>query len=1309
MAYESQNVAGGSSYDGPSDTPQASDHKDEFPEAEQAYENQDDEITERKLHKMRARLARIQSRSHLSRGSETKPHYDEEEISRLLLGLVGTTSFEYDLDDYVYDDAEASLDPFHSRELSLLKLQDLFQLLCEQAKDPTSWVDPRRLPSMFRFALRRPLMPERELHLHMILVGIDPSLGFLESDRHTPETPHRQGRQILKGIVFSQEERCHVSRRYERLPKGLSLLTDPIEDIDENNSADDEPTLQDEMVAELWMIFNGVEDHKIRLEDAPMKYRNILSDFDCNDEELAAWLEDFEIPSHHIKHGSDQAELSTRPVSPSFAGGSLRLERIARLVRLHRSKDIELEDFLSLIRGLMAASTLNEDMIMGYVRDSSLDAEAVADFLLIESKSTSSSANGSAIAAQEESCGSPHDTSKPDKSTLGDPIESDLREVFAAIHRAVVYSRIPFDHALSRFRGLLGDPDMSNAVLSKNLVAYGIPPDLFFGGENLGQTPPNLDGAFEEVQSTGIKKPRIILKLPAKPSSPTSPGDNNPTPATSRSGSTQSDTANHVVTQKAMPKTPHKDGNETTSRFQAATTPGAIFQSSPGNSGVVASPTGTSPDELPSQTTPAKQQPEQHRKAGSCPTVWTTPSTQGHSTGLEKSVNVQDLEPTSTLPTDAAGPRHEPEVTAFAASVEHPAFVQPLPRHRPDKSRQETRAKSESSRTRAGTPVPPRSMPLSVLRQRRQESMGIAWKQYTSCLAGNPSEVFYESPRLSISPEKGTSVDLFGLRMATKDARDMAKAMSLPPDFAEKRIRSTTARRVSAQKFEKVSSCVTLPSPKRKSSSSATPEAGRRKMRKREAEQEASESDLFAAEGQDHDDFIRSRFTPEILHMSGIACGWCLEAKCLCGKNKGDVKPAKNDRASAETAIESIERVEATSQDDCPTAKGGKASLEATADQRPSDRGEDIIPPPTPRPTSRELGPLPAAVRHTLADDVRLMSPASRASSASPEPRGLGLAHPLGLGEAAASRGLIPPTPRCTFSSIRSPLRESFMQPDSEDTAVGDRVLPSLSQWLSPSGESALVESPTQTRGIDSAVPDELMPPLSRCSFSSCRPALCESSDQAKSEYTALADQIMPSISQYPPRSPESALVESPTQTKGIDTAVPDELMPPVSPCPPRAPRPRPRELPSKVLGNSPPKDESHTEQAGSGSLHRRRASRRVSSISGTPLDPADELKAQRRQHKLFERRRKRRGETSYAQTLDLVLEEGRQEHKSYFVVMAELRRKRIQTNLKAREYRFFQTSNGLSGPSGQTVALSKLFDKYRGSRTPFKLLLLLH
>lgn len=1347
---------GGQKHDGPGKNPQATRRKNNTPEADQDWEDHEDNTREDRLHKERARLERGLSPNRLSCGMEAMLD-NEEESSRMLLNLDDTGPFQYDLSEYMHDDPELSLDPLHSRELSMAEMENLFVALCYKAWDPTSWVDPQKLPSMFRFALRRPLMSEQALYSSLEAVGIEPSLGFLDQSGNTEDGSLQRSRAILKGIIPSGDASSHVSSRYRRLPKGLSLLTSQIGDVDGPSPAEDEPTDQDEMIARLWSVYNDVESHKIKLEDAPTRYREILSAIDCSSNEIAQWLEDLEIPSNHIDHTSHRAQPSTGPGSLRVATNTTLLEEVAGLVRLHRSEEIRQEDLLSLLLEMMPGSNFDEDIVMGYVRDSSFDAEEVADLLLAEYDSPSSSSNESPTAALEELCRLSIATSTPQKSTLGDSIKQDLKEKFAAVHKDVICSRIPSDHALSLFRELLGDPDMSNTVLSKNLWAYGVPPDLFFEGENMDEIPPKLDGNVEEAQTTRLEKPRITLR-PVRPLCNTSSKDVNPTSAASSNVSTHCGTANYVVAEEEA-----YDDYDATPDTQAATVAKAKLPSELGKSTTTTRPKGIVAAEQQSQPTQAEHQPEQRRTDDAGQTVMTSWPTR-KALPMRNENLVKDSALTST-PTDPADPHPEPEVTGIALSVERPTFVQPLLCHRPQRSKRSSKARPHSRKSRAGTPIPNASMPESVLSRYRSESVGTVWKEWVDASVGNPRAEFYDPRRLSTSPEKGTSVDLFGLPIPTQDARKLAKTMNLPPDFADARIRSTTHRRVKSQNFEKAVSNVTLPSPKRKASAPLEP--GHRKMRKQKVP-EPEEPGVFAAEGQDHDDFIRSLFTPRILNESGLACGWCLEEKCLCGRIKkakrdnasktpsstpmervtrpmlleqpsspiaisepidttsptqrpadepttayisralgineasdtalalaaittkyqitldtltaADKKCKSNVRsrgrlaASVETDIGSTEHVEYSTQNDCSTMNGAYSVLEAT-NEWSSHRARDTAQSPTPKLASREFSPPPSAKR-TVVDDFGLTSPVTRGLSSSSNLIGLGLMDQSDQGEVADEEPheLMTPLSRCPSSLSRS----------------------------------AQLEPPTRVESEDTAMADELMQPLSRCSSSLSRSAHLEPSTQVELEDTAIADELMQPLSRCPRRSSDSAFVESSTKTKGEDTSVSVGLMPSLSPCSPPTPRPQAQQLPSKVSHSPDSRDERQAEEAGSEGLYRRRASVRADSGTGTPLVRAKDLKAQRRRYKLFERERRRikMNEMSYAELLDMALEEGRCAHKSYFVVMAELRHRRIQANLRARETRFFQSSNNLPGPSGQTVALNKLFDKYRGSRTPFKLIL---
>ena len=180
----------------------------------------------------------------------------------------------------------------------------------------------------------------------------------------TGEPIDRRPRQLLLGITSGEEERSHPNKRYDYLPKSLCLLTDHTLEIGDTGSVKSGGSTQDKMVAELWDIFDKVEGRKIRLEDAPRRYRDILSAPGCGNDELAASLEDLELPSDHIGHGDHKVDFWKGPGDEKFA---MLLEEIARLVRLYRSEELRVEDLLSLLREKLVG--VDEGGVMDYAWD----------------------------------------------------------------------------------------------------------------------------------------------------------------------------------------------------------------------------------------------------------------------------------------------------------------------------------------------------------------------------------------------------------------------------------------------------------------------------------------------------------------------------------------------------------------------------------------------------------------------------------------------------------------------------------------------------------------------------------------------------------------------------------------------------------------------------------------------------------------------------------------------------------------------------------------------------------------------------
>lgn len=168
----------------------------------------------------------------------------------------------------------------------------------------------------------------------------------------------------------------------------------------------------------------------------------------------------------------------------------------------------------------------------------------------------------------------------------------------------------------------------------------------------------------------------------------------------------------------------------------------------------------------------------------------------------------------------------------------------------------------------------PRKVNQPKLPKRRMPMYGI-WREFV------PSENVWDDKDLSSSPEKGTTMEMFGLPLPTQKAREIGVRIGLAPDRINDQIHSHTKSRVKSKKRIKSSINFTFPSRKRKASSGVISNRGREKLPKHDAI-----PDLFASEDEDHEKFIHDHFTPEVLEESRRRCSKCRQLQCSCGKRK---------------------------------------------------------------------------------------------------------------------------------------------------------------------------------------------------------------------------------------------------------------------------------------------------------------------------------------------------------------------------------------------------------------------------------------
>lgn len=146
--------------------------------------------------------------------------------------------------------------------------------------------------------------------------------------------------------------------------------------------------------------------------------------------------------------------------------------------------------------------------------------------------------------------------------------------------------------------------------------------------------------------------------------------------------------------------------------------------------------------------------------------------------------------------------------------------------------------------TRMGPPSRKETRREPSLKRKDIRSTGgrkICWQGAFNSTAGNPMDCDYEN--LTSSPEEGVSNSLFGLALPTKEAQRIGQKIGLPADFVRSRIRSSTLERANVRKRRRLSVSVSLPAKKRRS--------------KRDVGQE----NWFAKDGEDQKTFVRNMFS----------------------------------------------------------------------------------------------------------------------------------------------------------------------------------------------------------------------------------------------------------------------------------------------------------------------------------------------------------------------------------------------------------------------------------------------------------------
>ncbi len=267
----------------------------------------------------------------------------------------------------------------------------LFHSWLFQARRPNSWMEEKDLPSLFRFALRRPIMDERNFTAMMqdMNVKLETSTG---DARQPYSRPEGRSRQLMFGIDVDMEKN-HVSNRFKNLlPKGSSSDMDTARDEAMRVIEDDDDDLQEIVRRQLLTIHEHVQNGSVAIETAAWHYRDALNNQDISDEALIICLDVYGIPTDHIPTNERNARRSSthRPDSSSVSDfrhysyaetmASTTIE-IANLIQLFRQGILHELEAVNLIKQSLNGLHLESNTISDMLDDFNIDVETAAKLM----------------------------------------------------------------------------------------------------------------------------------------------------------------------------------------------------------------------------------------------------------------------------------------------------------------------------------------------------------------------------------------------------------------------------------------------------------------------------------------------------------------------------------------------------------------------------------------------------------------------------------------------------------------------------------------------------------------------------------------------------------------------------------------------------------------------------------------------------------------------------------------------------------------------------------------------------------------
>ena len=260
------------------------------------------------------RLARLP----LDKSGRTLQGEDEVIVSEQLLATEDVP-FDYDLTDF-YDVDEFPYWSTRSQSIqaSLQSTRKLFRhwAAAAPASDVKYWSE---VPAMLRYALKRPLMPEKDLDRILRKLGLKTS--FSRSMRGLANTKAPRGREqrLLLGIDPDIQHSHHPSTRYRHLISKNLISASGHNESPKRWAADDtEPGIpQDEcqgtgdeeaLHRRLQDTYDSFKEGALVISEAIDRYRILLGMLDISIFDLAWRLEAIGIPRQHVLSYSNEVD-----------------------------------------------------------------------------------------------------------------------------------------------------------------------------------------------------------------------------------------------------------------------------------------------------------------------------------------------------------------------------------------------------------------------------------------------------------------------------------------------------------------------------------------------------------------------------------------------------------------------------------------------------------------------------------------------------------------------------------------------------------------------------------------------------------------------------------------------------------------------------------------------------------------------------------------------------------------------------------------------------------------------------------------